>query len=160
MIDAFDARRAVSASGLLRAFNDAGVLAAADVHVARRLAALAGEPDEQVMLAAALAVRGPRLGHVCVDLATIAATASVDADEPVDLRTLAWPEPAAWASRVAASALAGGPLHVAGTVVHLDRYRREEERVATGLRALAEAPPPAVDEALLAAGLARLLPER
>ena len=159
MIDAFDARRAISASGLLRAFNDAGVLAAADVHVARRLAALAGEPDEQVMLAAALAVRGPRLGHVCVDLATIAATASVDADEPVDLRTLAWPEPAAWASRVAASALAGGPLHVAGTVVHLDRYRREEERVATRLRALAEAPPPAVDEALLAARLARLLPE-
>jgi exodeoxyribonuclease V alpha subunit len=159
MIDAFDARRAISASGLLRAFNDAGVLAAADVHVARRLAALAGEPDEQVMLAAALAVRGPRLGHVCVDLATIAATASVDADEPVDLRTLAWPEPGAWAAHVAASALAGGPLHVAGTVVHLDRYRREEERVAAALRALAEAPPPAVDEALLAAGLARLLPE-
>ena len=39
-------------------------------------------------LAAALAVRGPRLGHVCVDLATIAATASVDTDEPVDLAAL------------------------------------------------------------------------
>ena len=31
------------ASGLLLEFNDAGVLAAADVHVARRLAELVGE---------------------------------------------------------------------------------------------------------------------
>ena len=158
--DPFDARRAAGAAGLLRVFNDAGVLAAADVHVARRLAELAREGDEQVVLAAALAVRGPRLGHVCVDLATIAATASVDTDEPVDLAALPWPEPGDWAARVAGSALAGGPLHVAGTVVHLDRYRREEERVAAGLRALAGAPAPEVDEALLTAGLDRLLPER
>ncbi len=95
-----------------------------------------------------------------MDLATIAATASVDTDEPVDLAALPWPDPAGWAGRVAGSALAGGPLHVSGTVVHLDRYRREEERVADGLRGLAEAPAPAVDEALLTAGLDRLLPER
>jgi len=160
VIDRYDARRAVAATGLLAAFNEAGVLAAADVHVARRLAALAGEADQRVALAAALAVRGPRLGHVCVDLATIAATASVDTDEPVDLTALPWPEPGDWAGRVAASALAGGPLHVDGSVVHLDRYRREEERVASGLRALAEATAPAVDEALLRTGLDRLLPER
>jgi exodeoxyribonuclease V alpha subunit len=160
VIEPFDARLAIGATGLLRAFNEAGVLAAADVHVARRLATLAGEDDEQVVLAAALAVRGPRLGHVCVDLATIAATASVDTDEPVDLATLPWPDAAGWAARVAGSALGGGPLHVSDTVVHLDRYRREEERVADGLRGLAEAPAPAVDEALLTAGLDRLLPER
>ena len=35
--DEFLARLARHASGLLRQFNDAGVLAAADVHVARRL---------------------------------------------------------------------------------------------------------------------------
>ena len=40
-----DARIAVRATGLLREFNDAGVLAPADVHVASRLAALAGESD-------------------------------------------------------------------------------------------------------------------
>ena len=67
--DPFDARRARHAPGLLRAFNDAGVLVAADVHVALRLAALGGETDEQVVLAAALAVRAPRVGHVLVDLA-------------------------------------------------------------------------------------------
>ena len=93
------------APGLLREFNDIGVLAAADVHVAARLAALAGEADEAVTLAAALAVRAPRLGHVYVDLATIGETAAVDADEPVDLSALPWPEPDEWVRRVAASPL-------------------------------------------------------
>ena len=73
--DALDVRRALAAPGLLREFNDIGVLAAADVHVAARLAELAGEADEAVALAAALAVRAPRLGHVYVDLATIGETA-------------------------------------------------------------------------------------
>jgi len=89
--DPDDVRRARRAPGLLRAFNDAGVLAAADVHVALRLADLGEEPDEAVVLAAALAVRGPRLGHVYVDLETIRETATVDADEPVDLAALPWP---------------------------------------------------------------------
>ena len=71
---------------MLRAFNDAGVLAAADVHVARVLGRLGSVDDEAVLLAAAFAVRGPRLGHVCVDLATIAATASSDLDVPVDVQ--------------------------------------------------------------------------
>ena len=55
---------AARATGALREFNAAGVLAPADVHVAQRLAAIALEDDEQVMLAVAFAVRGPRLGHV------------------------------------------------------------------------------------------------
>jgi exodeoxyribonuclease V alpha subunit len=63
-VDPFDPRRAIGAPGLLRAFNDAGVLAPAHVHVARRICELAGEDDEWVSLAAALAVRAPRLGHV------------------------------------------------------------------------------------------------
>ena len=55
-------------------------------------AELVGEDDEAVRLAVALAVRGPRLGHVFVDLATIRDTASVESDEPVDLSALPWPE--------------------------------------------------------------------
>ena len=47
------------------------MLAAADVHVALRLGQLAQEEDENTLLATALAVRAPRLGSVCVDLATI-----------------------------------------------------------------------------------------
>ncbi len=91
VVERFDARLARGASGLLLEFNDAGVLAAADVHVARRLAALTGGADDAVVLATALAVRAPRIGHVFVDLERIHETATVDVDDPIDLTTLPWP---------------------------------------------------------------------
>jgi exodeoxyribonuclease V alpha subunit len=165
--DAFDARRALQAPALLRAFNDAGVLAAADVHVAVRLTGLAGLADPEVTLAAALAVRAPRLGHVYVDLATVHATATVEAEEPVDLSELPWPEPAGWARALAESGLAGvgeddpaadRPLRLAGTRLYLDRYWREERRLAADLRGFAAAAPADVDEAVLRDGIARLFP--
>ena len=81
------------------------MLSAADVHVAARLGDLVGEESEPVTLAVALAVRGPRLGHVFVDLATIRDTASVESDEPVDLSVLPWPEVDEWLAALAASEL-------------------------------------------------------
>lgn len=161
--DPFEARFVRRASGLLREFNDAGVLDAADVHVARRLGRLAGEQDEAVLLAAALAVRGPRLGHVHVDLARIRDTAAVDAEEPVDLADLAWPDPVTWIERVGASPLvaaadAVAPLRLAGSWLYLDRYWAEEVQVAQALRRLGAEPAAGVDEAVLADGLARLSP--
>ena len=116
VVERFDARLARGASGLLLEFNDAGVLAAADVHVARRLAALTGGADDAVVLATALAVRAPRIGHVFVDLERISETATVDVDDPIDLTTLPWPSPSGWvaagrgerARRPGSSAAAGG----------------------------------------------------
>jgi len=168
-VDPFDVRLATNAPGLLRAFNDAGVLTAADVHVALRLADLGGEDDESVALAAALAVRGPRLGHVYVDLATIRETAIVDADEAVDLGSLAWPAVQAWTQALAASGLValgeedGGPdrpLRLVGTSLYLDRYWREERQVAADLQTLSDRAAEDINEDVLAAGLARLFPER
>ncbi len=165
--DPFDVRRVRHAPGLLREFNDAGVLAAADVHVALRLAALVGEDDETVALAGALAVRGPRLGHVHVDLATIRDTATVDADEPVDLSTLPWPSAGAWTKRVVESGLvtegeedvaSSRPFRLVGTWLYLDRYWREERQVAADLRALSDQQPEGVRVDVLADGLARLFP--
>ena len=125
-----------------------------------RLAALASCEDEAALLAAALAVRGPRLGHVYVDLETIRDTATVDADEPVDLSALPWPDD--WLARVAASPLVavgedGGedrPLRLVGSALYLDRYWREERQVARDLLALRSSLE--VDEPLLHDGLARL----
>jgi exodeoxyribonuclease V alpha subunit len=135
---------AARATGVLREFNEAGVLAPADVHVAQRLAGIAGEQDERVMLAAALAVRGPRLGHVYVDLATIRGTATVDVEEPVDLEALPWPDE--WLDAVVGSPLVavgeeGGddrPLRLVGSALYLDRYWREEVQVARDLLALGD----------------------
>jgi exodeoxyribonuclease V alpha subunit len=156
--DRFDVRLARAASGPLVAFNEAGILAAADVHVAQRLAELAGKTDETVVLAAALAVRAPRLGHVFVDLSRIHETVTVESDEPVDLASLPWPEPTAWVERVGASALVGPdrPLRLSGSALYLDRYWREEEQVARDLLRLAE--PAAADQrhAAAAAVLRRL----
>ncbi len=163
LVDPFDARRARHAPGLLRAFNDAGVLGAADVHVALRLAALAAESDDRVILAAALAVRAPRVGHVLVDLGTIHATAAVDLDEPGELGALPWPASAEWVESVAASGLVAAgedagdrPLRLVGSALYLDRYWREERRVAADLRALAGAEPAPVELDGLADGLRRL----
>ena len=158
--------RAAAPPGCCATFNDAGVLAAADVHVALRLAGLGGEDDEQVALAAALAVRAPRLGHVYVDLATIRDTATVDADEPVDLSALPWPRVGGVDRRLEASPLVAvgedaresRPLRLVGTSLYLDRYWREERQVAADLQALGAAPPVDVDDDVLADGLARLFP--
>ena len=56
---------------LLGAVQPGGAPNAADIHVANRVGRLGGEPDEQVLLAAALAVRAARLGSVYVDLAAV-----------------------------------------------------------------------------------------
>jgi exodeoxyribonuclease V alpha subunit len=157
---------ATGATGLLQVFNEIGVLSAADVQVAVRLAELVGDTDEALRLAAALAVRGPRLGHVFVDLRTIRQTASVESDEPVDLSLLPWPEPREWISTVGSSELVAmgeddrrpaRPLRLLGSRLYLDRYWREERSVASDLGALA-AGADGVTESGLVDGLARLFP--
>ena len=157
--DPREARFALTAPAPLAAFNRAGVLAAADVHVARRLVALAGTADPHVALAAAFAVRGPRLGSVYADLATVRATATSELETTVELDALPWPGPRDWVRAVAASPLvtvgedelvSDRPLRLVGSRLYLDRYWREEVRVAEDLRGLMAAPPPPVAAARLA----------
>ena len=144
LADPFEARRVAGATGLLREFNEIGVLSAADVHVAARMAELVGEESESVRLAVALAVRGPRLGHVFVDLATIPDTATVESDEPVDLSELSWPAKEEWLGALERSELVAAgeddagpgearPLRLLGSRLYLDRYWREERAVAADL---------------------------
>ncbi len=143
-----DPRVARGASGLLADFNAAGLIDAADVRVAERVAALAGEEDDRVRLAVALAVRSVRGGSVGLDL---------EALPDLDGLGLDWPEAAAWSAAIDAS-----PLVTAGAVrrelglVYLDRYHRLERQVADDLRARIALGPPAVDEAVLAATLDRV----
>ncbi|WP_353650425.1 exodeoxyribonuclease V subunit alpha [Nakamurella sp. A5-74] len=111
----------------LAAFNDAEVLIAADVHVARQLGLLAGETDDDVLLAVALAVRAVRQGSVCVDLFTVRDAVLGESADVADLpvagaddhevgdpelaRQLArqyaldWPDAERWRALVTASAL-------------------------------------------------------
>ena len=152
----FDAGVALGATGLLRTFNEAGLLSAADVHVAQRLGRLCDEQSEPALLAAAFAARAPRLAHVCTDLETARERVSVDTDLPVDVAALPWPD--GWIAAVAASPLVatGGPLHLVGTRLYLDRYWREERQVAADLRARGQVEASEVDHGLLSTGLSRL----
>ena len=129
--DTADWRRSSSATGLLRVFNDAGVIEAADVQVAQRLTELSNESDERVALAVALVVRAVRGGSVCVDLS--------DLQRQIGIEDLPWPPAGEWAAAVAGSALTGDPpvLHSDAGLLYLDRYWIEECRVAGDVLALA-----------------------
>ncbi|WP_456844352.1 exodeoxyribonuclease V subunit alpha [Cellulomonas sp. P5_C6] len=141
-LDEADARVARRATGALRELNRRGVLGAADVHVAQRLAALGGETDERVLVAAALAVRAVRAGSVCVPLEELLS------DGPV-------PD---WRQVLGSSVLAGegGPLRVDGDALYLDRYWRQETEVLQAILDRELAAPPVVDVDRLRTDLARL----
>ncbi len=150
-VDPWDATVAVGATGLLGTFNTAGVLTAADVHVATAVGRLGGETDETVLLAVALAVRGLRQGSVCIDLGE---QLRIDP-------TLPWPDLVDWYETVQASVLTtgNGPLRWDLDLLYLDRYWRQEVQVCFDLLDRAAQPPPPVDADRLTAALARLFPE-
>jgi exodeoxyribonuclease V alpha subunit len=160
-LDRYDASVAAGASGSLRAFNQAGILDGADVHIARRLAQLAGVGGEAVALGVAFAARAPRLGHVCVDLRTIRQTASRDIDLATDLDALPWPDPEAWLDALSQSPLVGqgSPLWLSGSNLYLNRLWLDERRVATELLGRAERGVVDIDLALLRAGLTTMFRE-
>lgn len=148
-IDPTDVRIAQRGKGALREFNEAGALAAADVHVALRLAALGGEQNPDVHLATALAVRAVRSGSVCLDLTRLRDVTVAEDDEGnplVDPADLPWPrdEDVLEALRRSPLVVGGerGPLRplrlvdtAEGPLLYLDRYFRQEQTIR---RVLAE----------------------
>ncbi|HSP39637.1 MAG TPA: exodeoxyribonuclease V subunit alpha [Frankiaceae bacterium] len=174
-VDPFDVRLALRATGLLRTFNRAGVLSAADVHVAMRLGKLGREPSEQVQLAAALAVRAVRHGSVCIELGTVAASIALDEESASlavqPLEDLPWPEPSAWQDALVGSPLVahgvsddlgpldqGRPLRSVEGLLYLDRYWRQEQLIRYELDGRSARPRPGVDVEQLRTALARLWP--
>jgi exodeoxyribonuclease V alpha subunit len=135
--DPLDRRLALGASGLLREFNEAGVLEAADVHVAARITVLAKEFDETVALAVAMAARALRGGSVCVDLRAVEAQVGI-----VDLP---WPAVEDWLDAVRGSTLTSTPplLRLYGDLLYLDRYWLEEQQVCRDVLTLVASTPPA-----------------
>lgn len=154
------------AAGLVGAFNAAGVLRAADVHTARAVGRMAGEPDETVQLAVALAVRALRNGSVAVDLRTVSGTVFDESEEQIDITGLPWPEPEAWLEACRQSPLvtssseggSGRPLRLAGELLYLERYWRQEELVRTQLQQRFAAGGYAVATDQVSSALRRLFP--
>jgi len=170
--DPYDRRLARRATGLLRVANEAGLLDAADVHVAARLGQVTGEGSEAVLLAAALAVRAVRQGSVCVDLGAVdlsavglgpdevaAVAVGTDVDRAGSANGPAFsghvlPDRDDWTDLVASSVLVvAGAVRVDAGLVYLERYWREEVQVDDDLRRRRERPPRPVDPLRLAAAL-------
>lgn len=157
----------------LAPFVAAGVLDAAEVHLAATLAELdvpgAPAPPPEVVLAAALAVRAPRHGSVCVDLDDVAesvrasveeARAAVDpADDRPAVADLAWPRPDRWIAALSVSPLVHDvaraaldldgrrPLVLDGRSLYLARYHALEHLLAREVRRRAPAAPTTIDPA-------------
>ncbi|GAB09206.1 exodeoxyribonuclease V alpha chain [Gordonia araii NBRC 100433] len=141
---------AAGETGFLRRFNEAGVLTSADIHVARRLSALSdGVAPDEVMLAAALAVRAVRTGSICVALADLGLL-DPDPEDP-----LPWPSVEAMVAALRSSPLVVGgrfgplrPLALVdsddGPLVYLRKYFEQEQTIRRVVDARA-ASTPAVD---------------
>ena len=123
----------------------AGLLGPLDEHCARTVCRIAGETHPDLLLAAAVAVRQVRLGHVCVDLRALAASGRLVADDGVTAHEVAYPAPVGWMERLRASAVVGEPadaerrplvLDRAGRL-YLRRYFEHEQRLAAAIVARA-----------------------
>jgi len=147
----------------LTPFVDAGVFEPSEVHLAATFARLSPGVADEVLLGLALAARGPRLGHVCVqldDVDRLVLDLGEDAAE-----TLPWPDRERWATALAASPLVSAPADAAqepvrplvwdGRRLYLHRYWHHESTVAGRLAALAAAPsgPASSGAPLVEAGL-------
>lgn len=133
-LDEADRHLALTSDGILQVFNAAGVITAADVHVAEAVGMVTGETDEQALLAAALATRAVRGGSVCLDLAALDREIAPD---------LPWPDVATWGDAIDASALvAQGIVRHEHGLVYLDRYHEQETQILDDLAARAATTPP------------------
>ncbi len=150
-VDEHDRDLALNAPPTLATFNGAGVITAADVHIAATLGRLGGESDPDVLLAIALTSRAVRHGSVCLELA-LAGSLLTDIELP-------WPDPTSWSAAVARSPLVAlGVLHWEHGLLYLDRYHEQERQVLDDLTARATSTP-AHDPSLLAGSLARVFPD-
>jgi exodeoxyribonuclease V alpha subunit len=130
----------------LRIWREAGVLDAAETHIASSLAARAGESRPHVVLALALAVAAPRSGHVALDPAHVRESAMREAERVDDVSRdevadLPWPvDTSAWLNDVGDSPLTPEILRVEHDLVYLRRFHDLERTVAERLVALASQP--------------------
>ena len=128
---------ALSASGLLREFAEAGMISVADHHLAMSLARHFDTPDE-VVLAFALAARELRQGSVYVPLraaSELAPLSEIDDGQDVEPVELRWPEPESWIEAVAGSRLVGEgrAFMLDDDRLYLARFWRTEQQVRSAL---------------------------
>jgi exodeoxyribonuclease V alpha subunit len=145
---------------VIAALREAHLLSMLDEQVARGLARLVAEERSEVVLAAAIASRATRQGHVCLDLSRASSFAADEAGKA----HAEMPAAKEWSDALRSSKLvgspddAGTPLVLSGERLYLRRYFSYEKRLAESLKRRIEYIETDVDGPLLKAGLERLFP--
>ena len=133
---------------VLAPFVEAHIFDASEVHLAATITRLSPGISDEVVLALAVAARGPRLGHVCVDLHDVERQLGGDRDrEPgsgPDAAALEWPAVERWTAELHASDIVAAPadsrnepllpIVFDGRRIYLQRYWHYESLVAEELR--------------------------
>ena len=140
-----DLTRVVGARGILGRWNDAGVLAPADVHITERLVRMCGERlSDPALLGTALAIRAVRLGSTCLALDRL--------DDIPDDPSLALPPREELITELLDSPLVvgtdAGPLRPLvlmtsddGPLLYLQKYFRQEQAIRDILHTRSQSAP-------------------
>jgi len=148
-------------AGACAALFKRGYFAPIDYYFSRFIAQKSRCEDEAVMLAAALASRQTRMGHVCLDLNAMAGSQPEGA--PVEVACTC-PSPDEWRACLERAACAGAPGDTKPLILdecnrlYLYRMYRMEQQVATHIRARAAQAVPPEDCGLPAQSMGRLFP--
>jgi exodeoxyribonuclease V alpha subunit len=124
---------------VLEPYVAAGVFGSSEVQLAAAVARLV-EVEAAVVLAVAVAARGPRLGHVCIDLDDVE---HLMVDVPDEAHDLTWPTAGEWAHALASSKAVASPAEATseplrplvfdGRRLYLQRFWSYEVSVAKEL---------------------------
>jgi exodeoxyribonuclease V alpha subunit len=140
--DPFGPELALRAVEPLAALNREELLIAADVHVATTLGRIAKVGDPQVLRCVALAVAAARQGHAFFELG------------PEDAERMR-----SCGALVGADAALAAPLRLVGRRLYLDRYWREERRLAAALLSRNRMRPEVGDLAALGEAIGQAFPD-
>ncbi len=122
---------------MLTVLRELGALDGLDVRFAQALGRLAGVDDERVLVAAALANRAPRAGHVGIALAEAQAllAAELEGEVPELWDADAWAEAVAGCEALVTGPEGRGPLVWWGGALYLQRWWDYQRRLAVAVRA-------------------------
>jgi len=141
-----------------------GLLSPLDVHFARAMGRIGGEARQDVLLAAAMASQQVSTGHVCLDLARLAAAPALYDEDGELVAKDPWPALDGWLGALRSSPLVGEgsadtPLVLddAGRL-YLRRYWEHEAQLAERLRERAMQVETSLDAAWLREALDCLFP--
>ncbi|MDR1851053.1 MAG: exodeoxyribonuclease V subunit alpha [Propionibacteriaceae bacterium] len=127
------------ATGALALFQEHRYLDASDIHLATKLAWLAGEKRELPILLAAFTSKALQSGSACLDLGILREQIEAVSEDAVPLADEAWPTAEEALAAVEDSPLVVSqphPLHLEGRLLYFERYWLVEREVHDRLKAL------------------------